>query len=462
MSDLPQFIPKDGDDVELSGVAVTNVEQADDVLLMSTSEEGLRKKVEGIYRWCSVNFMLFNETKSVVLVFGRSAKKEVFEWGDGGEMAIRDEVTYLGFQLSTRAAARSKLGTGIFRKHYDVKEKAAARIAGAICGVERLTGPLPVAVATRLYMALIDPHLTHGADVVVDNNARAVSKLVEVQKLFIRRTMGLGPRSSANILFTETGLIPLRVRRVCLLLRYILYVLEAPAGLVKSALREAVALDFAGRVSWVTSLRWAVSALPFECTFPDPNGLLRVEEIATLLEEVEGGVGKWLQGRLDANPKLSLLHGRREPDVDGALTVKMPLKLRYYLKVAHPGHRRALTRVLLSEHRYAVEALQWTRPVGRRLCRFCGAKVETVEHLWMWCMKRPELCAARKEFMSDVWRAATAAERARLVELDIDAGAQLVWLLTSRDWVSIVASFAYSIERLVEKVKIPPEPRRRG
>ncbi|KAF5311374.1 hypothetical protein D9611_012572 [Ephemerocybe angulata] len=135
MSDLPQFIPKDGDDVELSGVAVTNVEQADDVLLMSTSEEGLRKKVEGIYRWCSVNFMLFNETKSVVLVFGRSAKKEVFEWGDGGEMAIRDEVTYLGFQLSTRAAARSKLGTGIFRKHYDVKEKAAARIAGAICGV---------------------------------------------------------------------------------------------------------------------------------------------------------------------------------------------------------------------------------------------------------------------------------------------------------------------------------------
>ncbi|KAF6765689.1 hypothetical protein DFP72DRAFT_1162505 [Ephemerocybe angulata] len=90
-----------------------------------------------------------------------------------------------------------------------------------------------------------------------------------------------------------------------------------------------------------------------------------------------------------------------------------------------------------------------------------GASVETVEHLWMWCMKRPELCAARKEFMSDVWRAATAAERARLVELDIDAGAQLVWLLTSRDWVSIVASFAYSIERLVEKVKIPLEPRRR-
>ncbi|KAF6745907.1 hypothetical protein DFP72DRAFT_823673 [Ephemerocybe angulata] len=461
MSDLPQFIPKDCDDVTLDGMAVTNVEQADDVLLMSTSEEGLRQKIEGIYRWCSVNFMLFNETKSVVLVFGRSGKRlDVFKWGDGGEMAVKEEVVYLGFHLSTKAAARSRYGTGIFRRHYDAKAATAARIAGAIRGVERLTGPLPVACCTRLYMALVDPHLTHGADVVVDNNAKALLKLIKVQKAYIRMAMGLHALSSATVLFTETGLIPLRARRLSLLIRFILYVLESPAELVKAALRESVRLDFEGRMSWVTSLRQAVAGLPYRCTFPDPNGLLCVDGVTALLGEVTSGVGVWLQRNLDANETLSLLHGRREPDEDGALTVKVPLKLRYYLKVAHPGYRRALTRVLLSEHKYAVEILRWKRPFARRLCRFCGTKVETVEHLWMWCAGHSDLRDARKEFMGDIWRVASATERAELMALDDDAGAQLVMLLTSRDWVTIVASYAYSIERLIDKVPIPREPAR--
>ncbi|KAF6764521.1 hypothetical protein DFP72DRAFT_799803 [Ephemerocybe angulata] len=225
--------------------------------------------------------------------------------------------------------------------------------------------------------------------------------------------MGLHALCSATVLFTETGLIPLRVRRLSLLIRYILYVLESPAEFVKSALRESVRLDFEGRPSWVTSLRQAVAALPFECAFPDPNGLLCVERVTALLGEVTGGVGVWLQQSVDGNAKLGFLHGRREPDEDGALTVKVPLKLRYYLKVAHPGYRRALTRVLLSEHKYAVEILQWKRPFARRLCRFCGTRVETVEHLWLWCAGHSDLRDARKEFMGDIWRVGHAPWRQR-------------------------------------------------
>lgn len=53
---------------------------------------------------------------------------------------------------------------------------------------------------------------------------------------------------------------------------------------------------------------------------------------------------------------------------------------------------------------------------------------------------------------------ASTTERAELEALDDDAGAQLVMLLTSRDWVTIVASYAYSIERLIDRVPIPREP----
>ncbi|KAF5338707.1 hypothetical protein D9611_013360 [Ephemerocybe angulata] len=66
--DLPGWIRRDEDDVVMDGVAMTNLEQADDVLLLSTSRSGLQRKLDGMYGWCSVNFMLLNTTKSVVLV----------------------------------------------------------------------------------------------------------------------------------------------------------------------------------------------------------------------------------------------------------------------------------------------------------------------------------------------------------------------------------------------------------
>ncbi|KAF5341050.1 hypothetical protein D9611_006157 [Ephemerocybe angulata] len=118
MSDLPGFMSRDDGDVSLDGISVTNVEQADDVLLLSMSREGLRRKVEGISRWCQVNFMLFNETKSVVLVFGGKASagdREPLEFGEGCQLQVVKEVSYLGFLITSTGSS------GPLRKHYTVK-----------------------------------------------------------------------------------------------------------------------------------------------------------------------------------------------------------------------------------------------------------------------------------------------------------------------------------------------------
>ncbi|KAF6752865.1 hypothetical protein DFP72DRAFT_814897, partial [Ephemerocybe angulata] len=341
-----------------------------------------------------------------------------------------------------------------FRQHYAAKAKKAKRIAGAIRGVELLTGPLPVKYGTKLYMALVDPHLTHGADVLLDTVDAALRELEKVQLLYIRRMLGLNGRSRTFVLFTETGLLPLRSRRLSLAIRFVLYVLRSPGLLVSSAYREMVSLDFAGHRTWVGQLREAVRKLPYACAMPDHNGLLSVERMEELLHDVVSGVGPWLQGLVDASPRLSLIHGRCEPDATGELTARVPMALRQYLRVANPGPRRALTRVLLSEHKYATRMLRWTHPGARCLCRFCGTESETVEHLWLWCRGSDSLSVARRRFMVNIWKSASVAERADLESKNDDAPTQLKALLSGRKWVAIAAEFAYDIERLVEKVPV--------
>ncbi|KAF8904819.1 hypothetical protein CPB85DRAFT_1190394, partial [Mucidula mucida] len=77
--------------------------------------------------------------------------------------------------------------------------------------------------------------------------------------------------------------------------------------------------------------------------------------------------------------------------------------------IAEPEHRRALGRLVASNHRLAVEVLrrgdgQRRRPVPRewRLCRFCGESVEDELHALLTCAGSEALVALRTDFWHDL------------------------------------------------------------
>ncbi|KAJ6558518.1 hypothetical protein DFH09DRAFT_532903 [Mycena vulgaris] len=63
--------------------------------------------------------------------------------------------------------------------------------------------------------------------------------------------------------------------------------------------------------------------------------------------------------------RLPLIQGRLERDED-AKFVQMPLKMRQYLRVPVPAHRKALTRLYLSSHTLAIEILRYTERYRER------------------------------------------------------------------------------------------------
>ncbi|KAJ7016162.1 hypothetical protein C8F04DRAFT_982763, partial [Mycena alexandri] len=70
-----------------------------------------------------------------------------------------------------------------------------------------------------LYMARVDPYLIAGCGICLD-------LLEDVQCMFLRRMLGVVSRSLHAVLFSETGIWPIKHRRVYLALKCLCYLLD--------------------------------------------------------------------------------------------------------------------------------------------------------------------------------------------------------------------------------------------
>jgi hypothetical protein len=112
-------------------------------------------------------------------------------------------------------------------------------------------------------MARIDPHLTFGCEVALDVTHAHVSKLEDVQNEYLRRLLGLNRRSVIAILFSETGIIPLRYRRLSFAIGYLSHLmLLPPTHLAGVAYRDSVQITRDGLPCWLSDLSYALSHLP--------------------------------------------------------------------------------------------------------------------------------------------------------------------------------------------------------
>jgi hypothetical protein len=84
------------------------------------------------------------------------------------------------------------------------------------------------------------------------------------------------------------------------------------------------------------------------------------------------------------------------------------MKLRLYLCIPVPAHRKALMCILLSSHSLGVELLRYQErlrpPVPRlaRLCRLCFRDVESEGHALLGCSS-PVLIELRRHFLTDIF-----------------------------------------------------------
>jgi hypothetical protein len=113
----------------------------------------------------------------------------------------------------------------MFEDHYKAKASTARYCAHKILGIEDAAGRLTPKEFKTLYMARVDCHLIHGCEVSPDSDDVHVKELCAVQTDFLRQVLNINSHSMLAPLFTETGIMPLRIRRFLLLLGYLQYLL---------------------------------------------------------------------------------------------------------------------------------------------------------------------------------------------------------------------------------------------
>jgi hypothetical protein len=115
-----------------------------------------------------------------------------------------------------------------------------------------------------------------------------------------------------------------------------------------------------------------------------------------------------LNNLIEQSARPHLIHNRLEP-LESGRPRHITATLRHYLSlIQNATHRRALSRVLLSSHSFAVEAWRYGdryyNPVPREqcLCRFgCGC-IDTSEHSLLFCTQQLDVVNMRVKLVSVV------------------------------------------------------------
>ncbi|KAJ7721807.1 hypothetical protein B0H16DRAFT_1602001, partial [Mycena metata] len=110
------------------------------------------------------------------------------------------------------------------------------------------TGRLTPKELKQLYMARVDCHLIHGCEIAPDSEDTHVKQLCKVQVNFLRYMLNIHSRSAIAPLFTETGIMPIRVRRLLLGLGHLVYFLSLDdSHYARASLNSSMELAAAGK-----------------------------------------------------------------------------------------------------------------------------------------------------------------------------------------------------------------------
>lgn len=177
-------------------------------------------------------------------------------------VSFTSEACYVGMNFDSSGP--------LFRRHAELKAESATQVMRAI-------------FSSRSYVN----DLTHGADVAIDVHEADAAPLESAQLSYLRQALHVNPRSMRAFLFSETGLMPVRYRRLMLALRALKYYIESPPeSYPRQAASQAIALAGAGCVSWASWLSSALQRAGVQMPRSGVTAFFSTTEIDELIRDV--------------------------------------------------------------------------------------------------------------------------------------------------------------------------------
>ncbi|KAF8158387.1 hypothetical protein B0H34DRAFT_656575 [Crassisporium funariophilum] len=397
-------VPEHIADICLNGKLVPKMEHADDIAIATTEPQALQEKLDATEKYMGDIGCEMQVTKCVYSIHNRVLAKSTRVFYAGNKVIHETlDFKYVGVYFSTNAQE-------MFRAHYSEIATKASRMANMCLGVERMVRNLSVWDSRCLYMARVDSYLTNGSDISLDVMEAQIERLEKIQKDYLRRMLGLNTRCPIVVLYSETGIQPIRYRRILAALKYLEYMVSLPPErLVYNAIMDSYALACEGKISWINDMRIALAKLPIAVRWDiNEDTELNNKTVKRLQKKVHESLNQWITESINQSSRVrDILRNRKERE-NGKLVYKA-LAFRHYLRVEIPKHRLAITRAVLSSHALAMERMRWKErhrtdaiPQEWRLCRFCKVYQEDVIHALLVCAHEA-VTQIRGEFLNEIY-----------------------------------------------------------
>jgi hypothetical protein len=223
MDDLIRNVKGSSLGVTMGDVRVSILLYADDIALVAENAGDMQRMLDLCDQFAAANQMKFNIKKSNAITFPRLSEQEEKQNKltlSGLPMQFVDEYTYLGVEIGKFVLGKGskesrwqsyidRVYSSALRRHYEVLK---------VCGHEDGLKPH---IALQLYYTHVRARVEYAAQIWgVQTSSRQDQKLEEIQQNFARCILNLPQRAAKIYAPIELGLLPLRLRRHMLALRY--------------------------------------------------------------------------------------------------------------------------------------------------------------------------------------------------------------------------------------------------
>ena len=365
---------------------------ADDIVLFSTTKEGLQKALDTIHQYCQDWKLKVNHKKTQCMTFTRGTQKEknIFKIG-GIPLENTKEYKYLGILLNKKNCTFTQATKALKIK--------ATRALYAIKGKVNIN-QLPIKVAFTLFDYLVKPILLYASEtwepfLNLDHEKWDYQDIEKVHLQLLKQILGVN-RSTTNVLVRgETNRHSLQLDILKRNIRYACYIKnKEDTSLVKQAYNYELGrkhpITFFNTIKKHEEELQSAHGQFLPYLYPHENITdITEEKLKIFTRQVHENIWKT---KLEASKKAETYR-----------TFKNQIRFEPLLSLLDRKHRRVMMKFRMSDHKLMIEEGRHYRPKiprENRFCNICRDAVEDEQHMLTNC----KLYGQRNTWFSEIGR----------------------------------------------------------
>ena len=402
ISDLPAIFDASCDSVGLTHTNISCLLYADDLVLMSETDVGLQNCLNKLESYCVKWNLTVNVKKTKIVIFnnGGHVYKRFKFFFEGKIVEIVQDYCYLGIVFNASGTFKHAEAT-----LKDKASKSLGRITRYACTVD-------IDSASKLFSSLVLPVGMYGCEVWSaayfamlkrTNIYQLCDKvpLEQIQNKFVKAFLGVSKNATSAAIRGETGVEPILICAVNLLLKFAFRVSKMPLdSLVYHSYLECKKLMDSNAACWLTGIKELLDYTGNNNVYTTLITGIKIVNPASVCKKIT----KVLMNRYAAQWKdvinnkftasVRTVQLGNTVDSSSKLRTYCTFKDRYcrenYLSMMKSrDSRSAFTRLRISAHNLAIETGRHTKPKVKledRLCTSCN-ELEDEFHFVMTCTR---------------------------------------------------------------------------